>query len=82
MAKNSFGSSTTTDEASPHETLFDRASYQEFKELVNDLPAECQNMPLDEQRAAGEQTGIGWRRLFNGQLTKQLALLQDDHLHH
>eukprot|EP00957_Ditylum_brightwellii_P179639 13684354-Ditylum_brightwellii.AAC.1 len=55
---------------------------ENLKNCFNDLPAECQNMPIDERRAVGKQTAIGWRRLFNGQLTKRWAILQDDHLHH
>eukprot|EP00957_Ditylum_brightwellii_P025207 1907770-Ditylum_brightwellii.AAC.1 len=39
-------------------------------------------MPMDKRYLVGEQTAIGWRRLFNGQLTKQWAILQDDYLHH
>eukprot|EP00957_Ditylum_brightwellii_P098423 7498572-Ditylum_brightwellii.AAC.1 len=48
----------------------------------DDLPLEYQNMPQDECRAMQEQESIGWRWLFDSQLTKQWALLQDNHLHH
>eukprot|EP00957_Ditylum_brightwellii_P026522 2006744-Ditylum_brightwellii.AAC.1 len=39
-------------------------------------------MPIDKRRLVGEQTVIGWRRLFNGQLTKRWAILQDNYLHY
>eukprot|EP00957_Ditylum_brightwellii_P138771 10577997-Ditylum_brightwellii.AAC.1 len=53
-----------------------------LKNWFKDIPADSQNMPIDERRTVGKQTAIGWRRLFNDQITKQWAILQDDHLHH
>eukprot|EP00957_Ditylum_brightwellii_P027573 2084411-Ditylum_brightwellii.AAC.1 len=32
-----------------------------LKNWFNALPADCQNMPIDERRAVGEQTAIDWR---------------------
>eukprot|EP00957_Ditylum_brightwellii_P192364 14643958-Ditylum_brightwellii.AAC.1 len=51
---------------------------KKLKNWFNNLPVECQNMPLDECSAVSKQFAIGWRRVFNDQLTQQWALLQDD----